>query len=136
MKRELFLSMLSLLGFSGCSESGGNVYSEPDMYGTPTEDFRFMGTLTDSEGNPIQGINVNVRSSSDDVVTDAEGAFLTDLTTEIDNYYTVTFTDIDGVENGGEFETKQVEVKSGESEDIDGREVFDLGIVTLDEKAE
>ncbi len=131
MKSRFILSALTLLGFSSCSDEWGNVVITPDMYGTPISDFRFMGEVTDIEGNPIKGIEVKVDSASESTLTDSEGAFSTEFTTEQYNSYTITFTDIDGEENGGEFISHQVEVKWNEAEDVDGVDQFDLGTVEL-----
>ncbi|MFI3317525.1 MAG: radical SAM-associated putative lipoprotein [Rikenellaceae bacterium] len=134
MKNKLFLSALTLLGFGGCSDDGGELYTELDMYGTPLVDYRFMGEVTDAEGNPIKGIEVKISSAEDVVSTDSEGAFKTDFSSYADGSHSVTFTDIDGEENGGEFTSKQIDVKWTEAEESDGRDLFDLGTVTLEEE--
>lgn len=134
MKNKLFLSALTLLGFGGCSDDGGELYTELDMYGTPLVDYRFMGEVTDAEGNPIKGIEVKISSAEDVVSTDSEGAFKADFSSYNGGLHSVTFTDIDGAENGGEFTSKQIDVKWTEAEESDGRDLFDLGIVTLEEE--
>ncbi|MFI3332149.1 MAG: radical SAM-associated putative lipoprotein [Rikenellaceae bacterium] len=131
MKSRFILSTLTLLGFSSCSDEWGNIITTPDMYGTPISDFRFMGEVTDSEGNPIKGIEVKVSSASESTLTDDQGAFSTEFKTYIDGTHTITFTDIDGEENGGEFISQQVEVKWDDAEDVDGVDQFDLGTVEL-----
>ncbi len=140
MKSKFLLSALTLLGFSGCSDQGnlfgiGDVYTEPDMYGVPLVDYHFMGELTDAEGNPIKGIEVKVSSSSQSTLSDAQGAFSAEFTSEVGDYHTVTFTDIDGTENGGYFTKKMVETTSDESQEA-VRTVFDLGTIVLEPEEE
>ncbi len=136
MKNRLFLSALSLLGFSGCSEQGIELFDEPDMYGVPIVDYTFMGEVTDADGNPIKGIEVKISSSDDVVSTDDQGVFKADFTSDADGYHTVEFSDVDGVENGGEFAQKSVELEWKDAESIDGRDLFDVGTVKLDAKEE
>lgn len=138
MKSKLFLSALSLLGFSGCSDRGfgGGIFNEPDMYGTPLVDYRFMGEVTDAEGNPIKGIEVKISSNDDTVATDDKGAFDSKFRAYADGFHSVTLTDVDGTENGGEFAKKQVDVKWEDSENVDKVDLFDLGTVKLEAKEE
>lgn len=135
MKTRLFLSALSLLGFSGCSEGGG-LFNEPDMYGTPLVDYRFKGEVTDAEGNPIKGIEVKISSAEDAVATDDKGAFDATFNGYANGSHYVAFTDIDGPANGGEFATKQVEVNWEDAEDVDNVDLFDLGTIELEAKEE
>ncbi|MFI3280393.1 MAG: radical SAM-associated putative lipoprotein [Rikenellaceae bacterium] len=135
MKSKFILSALTLLGFSGCSENGG-IFNEPDMYGTPLVDYRFIGELTDADGNPIKGIEVKINSTEEVVTTDNTGTFSNEFTSYADGFHSVTFTDVDGAENGGEFATKQVEVEWTDAEEVDGRDQFDLGTIILDAKEE
>ncbi|MFR9592554.1 MAG: radical SAM-associated putative lipoprotein [Rikenellaceae bacterium] len=135
MKNKLFLSALTLLGFSGCSEGGG-LFNEPDMYGTPLVDYRFKGEVTDAEGNPIKGIEVKISSADDAVVTDDKGTFDTTFNGYADGSHYIAFTDIDGAANGGEFAKKQVEVEWTEAEDVDKVDLFDLGTIKLEAKEE
>ena len=53
--------VVSLLGFSAC-EGDANKEALYE-YGTPTADYKYMGTVTDEEGNPIEGINVVFQAS-------------------------------------------------------------------------
>ncbi|MCM1151143.1 MAG: radical SAM-associated putative lipoprotein [Alistipes sp.] len=114
MKRKLYLLLLSALGFStACSEKN----DEPNqvcMYGTPRIDFRIQGKVTDRAGNPVPGIEVRNEDRSygygNTTLTDKAGMY--DLTgsaffTEVD----LSFHDIDGAQNGGDFETETLSVK-------------------------
>ena len=122
MKKLLYL-MLSLLGFSAC----GN--APLDMYGSPTVDFMVKGKVTDSEGTPIKGIVVSSKRVQSynvgegiNAVTDENGDFVTNHIHQTGIHGTLVFTDVDGAENGGDFETyekdlskfPQIQVKEGE----------------------
>ncbi len=134
-KSKFILSTFALLGFGGCSEDIiPELFDTPVMYGTPLVDYRFMGELVDADGNPIEGIAINISSIEETVSTDSQGAFMSDFTSYADGSHTVTFTDIDGDKNGGEFATKSVDLEWDDAERKDGRDVFDLGTVTLDKK--
>ena len=50
----LLSGALALLGFTGCSD----INDAPDLYGTPSVDYRVLGTVTDEEGKPLEGIQV------------------------------------------------------------------------------
>ena len=117
--RSLAATVLGLLGFSSCGWLGIGVC----MYGEPHADFKAIGTVKDNTGKPVEGIQVAVRQhrhyentssviydqndwfDSDTVFTDSSGSFeLTRSVFDAPNDVTVFFEDIDGEENGGEFE--------------------------------
>lgn len=104
--QRFWLAILGLLGFTAC----GN--APLDMYGSPTVDFTVKGKVTDSEGTPIKGIVVsskNVQSYGDgnglNAVTDEKGEFVTNKVKESGVVGVLVFTDVDGAENGGDFDT-------------------------------
>ena len=139
MKRLLNI-LLALLGFgaSGCEVIGIGAA----MYGTPHVEFHLSARVVDKDGNPIQGIEVRTK----------EGAYF-DHNTGISDYqgyidargaiwpgsqYAVTFYDIDGEYNGGEFETLELDIsgkvkqtKKGEGDWYEGSYRAELGDVTL-----
>ncbi len=110
--------LLSLLGFSSCSNTSGD---SPCLYGSPTSDYHFKGTVTDEQGTPINGIKVVTQEKYGDVTlrldstyTDSNGTYQTADKTTVNAQGDVTdrklfvgFEDVDGTENGGEFETAQ-----------------------------
>ena len=108
MRRLLYL-LLGALGFTACSDNSIN--SMMCEYGTPTVQFTVKGRVTDADGKPIKGI---VISSKDvyglDAVTGEDGHFATQKIEAIGIHGTLLFTDIDGAENGGEFETQTVDL--------------------------
>lgn len=110
--------LLSLLGFSSCSNNDDNEI--PCLYGTPTSTYHFKGTVTDEHGTPIKGIKVVTQVKQDDkairvdsTYTDSDGSYQTadKMSVSTPSYYvkngimSVSFEDVDGQENGGEFET-------------------------------
>ena len=75
--------------------------------------------MTDKEGNPIKGIEVNDKANKITSTTGGDGSY--ELSgEEWSRNVTLTFTDIDGPENGGEFVEKTVDIKLTGSVDTDG----------------
>lgn len=133
MKNKFILTTLSILGFSGCAETT----ETPCMYGSPQFDYLYSGEVTDTLGNPIKGIQVTFDSQSS-VTTDENGSFSAEFLDSYSYINSITFSDIDGEENGGEFASKEIQ-----ADDVDGVETdngfsytFDLGTVELEPKSE
>lgn len=88
------------------------VYETACMYGTPYVEFSVKGRVVDSENNPIEGIEVSAEEGMQKVLTAKDGSF--HYVGEMIGFelqeLELTFTDIDGEDNGGEFETKTVTV--------------------------
>ena len=114
----LLTSVISLLGFSACSNGGGMML----MYGTPTFDYQADGRVVDEEGKPIEGIQVKITlgdewSSKIDgtqvdggvIYSGKDGSFMTNKFANI-KIYSLTATDVDGEKNGGEFETQEIKL--------------------------
>jgi len=125
----LLSGALALLGFTGCSD----INDAPILYGTPSVDYRVLGTVTDEEGKPLEGIQVVMenpyawyyydengkpieskrnpetgRMTPDTVYTNKDGKFTSYKTTGIgDSDLVVILQDIDGEANGGEFFSKR-----------------------------
>lgn len=134
MKNRLLLSLLAILGFSGCSD-GDDIIDTPDMYGVPMADFLFKGELQDAEGNPIQGVDVEIKYY-ESMTSEADGSFSSTFAGWPINDYTMIFTDVDGEENGGEFQTKEIELPFEDAVESDDQYLFDLGTVVLEPKEE
>ena len=108
--RLLCVSVIGMLGFSSCEEHS-------DEYGTPITNFRYWGTVTDEAGNPIEGINVimsgnilgmpNVKLKTESYMFDEETCvFYTGIFSSSDTHIeTIDFVDVDGEENGGDFQS-------------------------------
>ena len=114
----LLASVISLLGFSACSNGGGMML----MYGTPTFDYQADGRVIDEEGKPIEGIQVKVTLSDEwsskidgtqvdggVIYSGKDGSFMTKKFANI-KIYSLTATDVDGEKNGGEFETQEIKL--------------------------
>lgn len=106
------------------------------MYGVPYVDYRFVGEVTDAEGNPIKGIEVTINSSKDVVITDEDGAFKSDISSYAEGSHSVVFSDTDGAANGGEFVEKLVEVTWDDAIQEDGKDLFEMGTISLESKKE
>lgn len=117
--RAIFVAILGLLGFAAC---GDDPDLRPSAYGSPTADYKYMGTVTDEDGNPIEGINVvmsgmvnNTPLASLTLKTDKDGKFST-ITMSTSRTYvrTIDFVDVDGPANGGDFESQTITLKEME----------------------
>ena len=130
----LLSGALALLGFTGCS-SGDEPVSL--LYGSPSVDYRVLGTVTDTQGKPLEGIQVVVENPDawcyidengksveskldsesgklvpDTVYTDKDGNFSSYKVEGFsDSKLVVEFQDIDGEANGGEFQLKRLTPK-------------------------
>lgn len=94
----------SLLGFATACDTEKEI---PVEYGTPNNNFKVQGKVTDKSGRPIPGIEVRNRFSHKKTTTDAKGSY----TLEGKGFAhsaDLRFVDIDGPANGGEFAEKQV----------------------------
>lgn len=125
--RWLSVAILGLLGFSACGgDDDDGPSSTPSAYGTPTANYIYRGTVTDEEGNPIEGIDVKLNgvvmgslNASLVIKTDKNGVFRTGwLNTSQTRVETIDFVDRDGEANGGDFESQTLEVK-----DLDSKKV-------------
>ena len=144
MKRFIYF-LLALIGFGAgaCDNDGwGDVVAE---YGCPHMNFSFKARVIDEAGNPIAGIEVQTKGHDfySGNFSDAKGNI--DLTTGMwpNTNIDVIFTDVDGEENGGEFETLELnisdkveKVKEGDGRWYNGEYAADLGDVTMTLKAE
>ena len=128
---------MALLGFglSSC-----DIRAE---YGTPHVSFQLSARVIDEEGNPIQGIRVRTSEGQEfDYNTgysDYQGIINAEAVIWPGSQYEVTFDDIDGDLNGGEFESRTVEtaahqIDSGEGAWYGGHYVADMGDVVLNRK--
>ena len=114
-------AVIALLGFAGCSDDPSSM---ADEYGVPNADYKYMGTITDEEGNPIQGIKAviidgKVNTPGRELIaytTDKDGKFESDfINISTSSDIRIDFKDIDGELNGGEFATTSVEAKDMET---------------------
>lgn len=114
MKEKLLLAAATLLGFATACDSNKR---QTDMYGTPYNNYKIKGKVTDKAGQPIKGIEVrsNAALPTPEATTRADGTY--DLAGQgIGNMARVTFTDTDGSANGGDFAEKTVDIEFTEAE--------------------
>ena len=116
LTRWLCTLLLGVLGFTSC-EKEDEIGDIPAAYGTPTADYIFEGVVTDQAGNPIKGIEVQIDGSFERGTlrtlkheTAADGTYFTDIYKECGFVRSITYTDVDGEENGGEFESQTVKL--------------------------
>lgn len=117
--RNLFLRFcrwaLPLLGVSG-AVSCDNVIGSRAEYGVPTMEYRVRGKVLSSESDePVKGIAVTGMTEDgyeriDTVWTTENGEFLYDGYDFPSDHITLRFTDVDGFDNLGEFQKKEVQV--------------------------
>ncbi len=109
--KALSLSFLAAPIFISCmvgNPEDGFISTSGDQ---PISNYQVMGKVSDVDGNPINGIrviadySVDVVYRADTLYTDKEGEYSKFMTIpRVDSFY-LTFTDIDGRANGGEFES-------------------------------
>lgn len=142
MKRFIYF-LLALLGVGAvsCDNGWGDVVAE---YGCPHMNFSLKARVVDEAGKPIEGIEVQTKDNAfyADNYSDAEGNI--DLTASMwpNTNIDVIFTDVDGEENGGEFETLELniadkveQVAEGSGSWYEGAYKAELGDVTMTLKA-
>ena len=77
-------------------------------YGMPADEFEIKGVVTNNASKPIPNIRV-VRQSYDTLYTNSEGKYSFRFWGPESAH--LKFEDIDGEENGGEFATREIDVK-------------------------
>ncbi len=114
----LYGFLMTILGFSGCE----SIFETTVEYGQPYSEYKLVGEVKSTEGKPVKGIRVIVKPyventsqevldwDRDTLYTDADGKFSKDVLKHTwpnkMKGSTIVFDDIDGPENGGEFESK------------------------------
>lgn len=106
--KKIITKSLSILGFTlpvmGCV---------PVMYGSPSTTYEVKGKVLDADGNPINGIKIVLTDDPYDIAesqSSENGDYRIRHTTFPTHRLHLTAEDIDGVKNGGEFETQTVEL--------------------------
>ena len=143
MKRFIYF-LLALLGVGAvsCDNGWDDVVAE---YGCPHMNFSLKARVIDEAGKPIEGIEVQTRNGAFcmDNYSDAEGNIDLNVSMWPDTNIDLVFTDVDGAENGGEFETlnlniadKVEQVAEGSGSWYEGDYKAELGDVTMTLKAE
>ncbi len=104
-------------------------------YGSPHADFKVSGKVMDENNQPINNIQVEVENEWNKVYTDAAGNYQAHGSLDFGGEYQtlrVAVTDIDGEENGGDFESAIIDLKyeRDEFKDKDKRDSWDYGTLT------
>lgn len=142
MKRLIYF-LLTLLGFGAVACDNG--MHDQVEYGCPTMTFSLKARVVDEAGKPIEGIEVQTKDNDfySGNFSDAEGNIDLNVSMWPDTNIDLVFTDVDGAENGGEFETlnlniadKVEQVTEGSGSWYQGDYAADLGDVTMTLKAE
>ena len=136
--RRLIIFLLGLLGFTAVScDNTENL----NAYGTPYVSFTLKARVVDEAGNPIKGIEVDANEHywfDDKRYSDENGYFDVSGNLSPGNQYKVRFIDVDGAENGGEFETLELDITDSVKRVAEGSNTWcegvyeaELGEVTL-----
>ena len=101
-------------------------------YGVPHADFKVSGKVMDEENQPINNIQVQVGNEWNKVYTDTAGNYQIHGELGLDEFQTlrVAVTDVDGEENGGEYESAMIDLKYENDELKDGDKHWDKGTLT------
>lgn len=120
MLGKILTRLFALFGFSlTCVACYGTMYDEYNPR------YLVSGRVVDSDGKPIKDLEV---SSNQRATTDIEGRFRLGA-----SYATIRIEDVDGVENGGEFEPREIKIQDKYSY---GNYITDLGDIELKRKEE
>ena len=142
----ILAGLLSLLGFSVTS------CGATDEYGSPYAEYELKGKVTDMNGDPIQGIEINYGGIYKNVLSPSHiSEIYKSPQTQKDGSYDIKFEDspmgivriiakdIDGPENGS-FETDSIDVKIEEFEGgkswFHGKAKVNIPDIKLKEKKE
>ena len=117
--------LLSVLGYSSCSKE-----EMREEYGSPHADFIMQGTVTDEQGNEINGILVSAEDYQDisdgrhwynlaSKKTDYYGEYYLYFENVLGSKYTkLIVQDVDGEANGGEFASDTLDIDYESAEQI------------------
>lgn len=144
MKRFIYF-LFVLLGFGAVACDNGSMDDVVAEYGCPHINFSLKARVVDEAGNPIAGIEVQTKENDfyADNYSDAEGNIDLNVSMWPDTNIDLVFTDVDGAENGGEFEALELniadkveQVKEGSGSWYEGGYKADLGDVVMTLKTE
>ena len=128
-----------LLGIAGVLGSCDKPKPEYGMaipeYGTPYVMYELKGIVSDKEtSNPIPNIQI-IRNNWDTLYTDTDGKYtVKQFAYGYGMRYSLKFEDIDGEENGGDFETQEVEVKFTQADQVEKGKFAKTQNIALEKK--
>ena len=123
MKKLIYL-LMAALGFVACEEE------KMLMYGPMVSVYEIKTRVVDEAGTPIYGIEASTGKNGEFTpvgYTDQSGTFSLSLEEHADAQV-IKFTDVDGEANGGEFESKSINIRQ---EIINGDIVMGTAIVDV-----
>lgn len=136
MKKAIAKS-LSILGFTipifGCDV--------PDMYGTPSATYEVKGKVLDADGDPIKGIKITMKDDATAPnpynIVESQSLENGDYTISgrvmpTDKLY-LSVEDIDGIGNGGDFESRMIELDFSKVEYTGDKEAWHVGTKSLEQ---
>ena len=111
---KTLIGVLGLVGIVSCDSAC--------EYGTPHADYEIKGTiLVKDTKEPIKNIRVIHQYKlawGDTIYSDEAGKYEFNYQNYLFDIQKLKFEDIDGVENGGEFETKEIEITFTEADKV------------------
>ena len=142
---RLFAMLAALLGITAGCKNNGRSDDVICMYGVPTVSYELKGKVTDQAGNPVKDIEVTVARvfPSDSAfvgnpfgptaVTNDDGLWSIRCQDDPTPILKVTYSDIDGPLNGGQFAQDSVIIKDIEPvKTLQDNNPFNLGEVKLE----
>jgi len=120
---KIIVAILGVLGFSI------TLHSCLVAYGVPSADYEFKGTVTDKvNSKPIPNIRVIHLDRGDFAFTNAEGKYAFNYKDDLFDSFHLMVEDIDGEENGGDFESQEIKVEITRADQVKkGKENWDWG---------
>ena len=114
---KIIVILLGVLGIFNSCEKPKPLYGvEPCEYGVPYGIYEFHGIVTDKEtSNPIQ--NIQVVRYRDTIYTNSEGKFT--CFDGMNSEFRLKIEDIDGEENGGDFESQEIDVRFTQADQVE-----------------
>ena len=126
---KIIIVLLGIAGVLGSCDKPKPEYGAPiPEYGIPHAMYELKGVISDKEtSNPIQNIQIIRQICSeygDTIYTNTEGKYVFDSVFSENSTFHLKIEDIDGEENGGEFETQEIEVKFTQADQVEKSEEY------------
>ena len=125
--------LLGGIGIIGVFNSCLKMYGPPDVEYANL--YELNGIVIDKEtSNPIPNIQI-IRNNWDTLYTDTDGKYtVKQFAYGYGMRYSLKFEDIDGEENGGDFETQEVEVKFTQADQVEKGKFVKTQNIALEKK--
>lgn len=140
----ILTALLSLLGYGCSSENSMEMYGTAIlMYGVPSAEYQISGTVTNDNGQSVQGIKTSVKQIStyegktqasciDSVMTDANGHYNVDVHIfPMNKEIKLLVEDVDGDANGA-YQNDTIDIDYNNAQKIkDGDDVWNNGTFAI-----